>query len=156
MAYEFIIKNETNSSKSSAVAGDTSQGGKNKEPEFSRGQKITAAALVVVQKAKPWINQVVSHEINLVDLRTGRREYSQKIQFAQQLGSQAIGIAENIATGYAIGNVAGAVTGAITGIMHTMISYAQKQDLINTENSLENITLSQNRIRAGVGGSRRT
>ena len=57
--------------------------------------------------------------------------------------------------GYAVGNVPGAVIGAMTSIAGTVVEYIQKQDKINLEKSLENITLQQNRIRAGVGGSRR-
>ena len=160
MAYEIIITNDTTESGSKAVAGDhngdASPKKKGKEQELTKAQKFVAKGLVSWGKAKPFINQVVSHEINMVELRTGRREYAQQAQFMYQTISKVASIGESVATGFAVGNVTGAVIGLAVGVTHTLIGYSQKQQTINTENTLEGISLAQNRIRAGASGSRRT
>ena len=154
MPYEFVISNDTNDSTRSPVAGEGGENPKNGNG-LTKAQKAVGLGLVALNKAKPWINQVISHELNLVDLRTGRREYAQRIQFNYQVANQLFGVAESALTGYAVGNIPGAVIGMAVSTAHTVINYAQKQDTINTEQALENISLSQNRIRAGVGGSRK-
>lgn len=110
--------------------------------------------LTAWSKAKPWINQVVSHEVNMVNLRTGRQEYAQKVQFAYGLIQQVEGIGSSIAMGFATGGGPGAIIGAAVGLISTGISYVQKQNQIDTQESLENVNLQQSRIRAGTSGSR--
>lgn len=157
--YEIILRNEALEAEkpSKAVAGSkASTDSQNKEKKtLSEGQKALGKSLVALQKVKSWINPVISHEINMVELRTGRREYARKIQFGYEIAQQGLGIVESIAMGYAVGNVWGAVIGAVGGIGHTAMNYIQRQDEINTQQSLENISLQENRIRAGAGGSRR-
>ena len=157
--YEIIIKNETDTQQSSAVAGESagesSQGVVNKGKKLTEGQKKAAGFLVAYNALKPWISQTVSHQINTVELRTGRKEYAERTQFTYNIVNDVVGIGESALAGYAVGNLPGAVIGAIVGLGHTLLGYAQKQETINIQNSLENIVLQQNRIRAGVGGSRR-
>lgn len=157
--YEIILRNKTVDTEPTggAVAGspNNSSGQSKSGKNLTEGQKALGKSLVALQKVKSWINPVINHEINMVELRTGRREYARKIQFAHEIAQQGLGIVESIAMGYAVGNVWGAVIGAVGSIGHTAMNYIQRQDEINTQETLENISLQQNRIRAGAGGSRR-
>jgi hypothetical protein len=105
--------------------------------------------------AKPWINQVASHEISMVELRTGSREAQQKTQFTYDVASKVVGFGTSILSGYAVGNVPGAIIAGLVNIGHTVVSYAQKEETINLKRSLESRTLQMNYVRAGAGGSRR-
>ena len=125
-----------------------------KVQEGTSNKNPLQAGLTAWNKAKPWINQVVGHEVNMVDLRTGRKEYAQKVQFTYGLIQQIEGICSSIAMGFATGGGAGALIGAAVGLISTGIGYIQKQNQIDTQNSLENITLQQQRVRAGTNGSR--
>ena len=157
--YEFIFKNETSDGEEASlpVAGTptNSDNVQQKQASISKGRQVVGAGLVAWNKAKPWIARVVSHELNQVELRTGRSEWAQKLQFNYSLVNKGLGLIESVGMGYAVGNIPGAVIGAMTSIAGTVVEYIQKQDNINLEKSLENITLQQNRIRAGVGGGRR-
>lgn len=163
MAYEFIIRNETEDGESSAVAGQSgetggetakSSAGKSSKESLTAGQLATAKGLVAWKKASPWVNQVVSHEIGLVELRTGSRIQQQKAEFAMQVASEAIGFGESVLTGYAIGNVPGAIIGGVMSLGHTLLSISQKAQTINEQRSLENRSIQLNYIRAGALGSR--
>lgn len=159
--YEIVIKNETVEDNESPVAEPSPGGKKEKKskenkPSKSGGQLAVTTGLVAWQQVKPWITQVASHEINMVELRTGRREYAQKTQLTYKIVGDVVGLGESILAGFAVGNIPGAIVGALLNVGHTAINIAQKQDRINTEKSLENISLEQNYIRAGVNGSRRS
>ena len=159
MAYEFIIKNQTDDAEDIPVASPSGNGSKKASKEEKKkksdGQLAVSAGLVAWNVAKPWVTQAVSHEVNMVELRTGRREYAQKTQLTYQIANDVVGLGESILAGYAIGNIPGAIIGAITNVGHTIVNIAQKQNRIDTEKTLENITISQNVIRAGTSGSRR-
>lgn len=156
--YEIIIKNETRKKKKSPVAEPTPSEEKKSsqdKQEKSAGQTAVTAGLVAWNQVKPWITQTVSHEVNMVELRTGRREYAQKTQLTYQIVSDVVGIGESALAGYAVGNIPGAIIGAVLGLGHKLANLSQQQDRINTERMLENVSIQQNRIRAGVSGSRR-
>lgn len=157
--YEIILRNETTEDEGTPVAEPTPNNESNqpkKNPKVkTKGQEMVTAGLVAWNTVKPWISQTVSHQINTVELRTGKKEYAERTQMTYSIVNDVLGIGESALAGYAVGNIPGAVIGAITGLGHTILGYAQKQETINIQNSLENIVLQQNRIRAGVGGSRR-
>ena len=84
--YEIILRNKTVDTEPTggAVAGspNNSSGQSKSGKNLTEGQKALGKSLVALQKVKSWINPVINHEINMVELRTGRREYARKIQFA--------------------------------------------------------------------------
>ena len=158
MAYEFILKNETTDAENENTGVAGSESGKEPKKEkkqLSQGQIAVGKGLVAYNLAKPWINQVVSHEISLVELRTGSREAQQKTQFAYDVASKVGGLFTSVLSGYAVGNVPGAIVAGLVNIGHTVVSYAQKEETINLQRSLESRTLQMNYVRAGAGGSRR-
>lgn len=157
--YEFILKNDTSEEEdeNTGVAGSESgKEPKKEKKQLSNAQIGIGKGLVAFNLAKPWINQVASHEISMVELRTGSKEAQQKAQFAHNIANQAIGFGASILTGFAVGNVPGAIIGALTSVGHTLISLNQREETINLQRSLESRTLQMNYVRAGAGGSRRS
>lgn len=157
--YEIIIKNETEdsdgASENKAVAGNNSSTEKKEKKQLSAGQVAVGKGLVAFKMAQPWINQIASHEVSLVELRTGSREAQQKAQFTYDVANKVVGFGTSILTGYAVGNIPGAIVAGLLNIGHTIVSYAQKEETLNLQRSLESRTLQMNYIRAGAGGSRR-
>ena len=108
---------------------------------------------------KPFVKQILQHQVNTVELRTGAAELQEKISFAYQVGGQAISIIESVAIGAMIGNLPGALLGAGLSIGGTMLGYAQAADTIRLQGRLESIGNSMLNVRAGgqvqtYGGSR--
>lgn len=155
--YEIILKNETSTEEeNTGVAGSESgKEPKKEKQQLSKAQIGIGKGLVAFNLAKPWINQVASHEISMVELRTGSKEAQQKAQFAYSVANQAFGFGASILTGFAVGNVPGAIIGALTNVGHTLISLDQRERTINLQRSLESRTLQMNYVRAGAGGSRK-
>ena len=84
--YTFIIRNETGRSRAAKtpVAGETAQ---HATPQATT-EKVeqdkngaAALALVAVNQLEPFATNYISHELSKVELETGSREYSQKLQF---------------------------------------------------------------------------
>ena len=159
MAYEFILKNETTDAESNpAVAGsqaDKDEGQKKEKKQLSPAQILVGKGIVAYNMVKPWVNQVMSHELSLVELRTGSREAQQKRQFAYDVGSKVVGLGMSIASGFAVGNVPGAVIAGVLNVGHQLVSLQQREETINLQRSIESQTLQRNYVRAGAGGSRR-
>ena len=156
MAYEIIIKNETNDSARSAVAARKDNDTPQDTAQLSNEDISLAKGLVAYKKIKPWVNKIASFEISQVELRTGAREQQQKIEFGYQIANEVVGIAESAAMGFIVGNVPGAIIGTVLSIGQNLLSIAQRQNSINTRKSIENTSIQMNYIRAGTGGSRRT
>lgn len=154
MAYEIIIKNETAKGSNKAVAGQTDNDNAPKQAAQSGTRETLIKGLVAYKKVKPWVNQVISHNVSMVELRTGSQQQQQRVSFAYQVATDTANLAENIATGFLLGNVAGAVTGAIMTVASKIISIAQRQNEINTKQTIENVSVQMNYIRAGAGGRR--
>ncbi len=105
--------------------------------------------IAVKRFVAPFVNQAISHEINLVQLRTGSAELQAKISFGYSITSKAFGIVESIAIGAALGGAAGALIGATVGIAQTVIGYAQAQEVINTNSTIESYSIGFANARAG-------
>lgn len=145
--YEIVIKNETTTSKSSPVAGDSGNGGS--APAKNQSTENLVKSLVAYKKVVPYVKQAIQHEISTVELRTGSAELQQRIEFGYQVVSSGVGIAENILVGFAVGNVAGAVAGAVVGIAGELLNVGYRADTINLKRSEESISLGIMDRRAG-------
>lgn len=124
-----------------------------------QGAVNAVKGMVSFAAVRGFANNLISYEISQVSLRTGAREYEQKLQFAQQVGNQVLNIGLATAGGFAAGGAVGAV-GALVGFvgstMYTAISYAQNANTIETKQNLENISIGMASVRAGVSGRRGT
>ena len=99
----------------------------------------------------------ITYNLSTVNLRTGASEYSQKLQFAYNEGSQALSAVGSVAMGAAVGGVVGAAVAAVgVGISYLMkfIGYAQNAARLETEQNLESISIGFASTRAGVSGRR--
>ena len=153
MEYTITLRNETVGGADSPVAGGS---GQSEDTTPSTPQETPAAnigvakgLIAVTTFVKPFVEQAVNHQISTISLRTGSQEQQQRIQFAYNVGKQALGIMASTAMGFAVGNVPGAIIGALTSITTTVMSYAYKADVIDLEHDLESITLGGMKVRAG-------
>ena len=157
--YVIILKNDTSSgTASSPVAGDNTRNdsavAKSSSSKKKDGNALTAS-LVAWQKVKPFVNTVVSHEINMVQVETGATEYTQKLQFAQEVANSAIGTVESMLMGLAVGGgLPGALVGLATDLIAKSVTMAIKQNEINRLYFSEQNSINLNVIRSGTFGSR--
>lgn len=154
---EYVIRivNDAGNGKKKTVAGDDDNTGRTAQSTQGGGTRNTAiTGLVAWRTVKPWINQMATHQLNVASIRDGSTELAQRRQFGYQIATQTIGVVESMAAGFAVGNVAGAVIGLAVGLGHTLMSYANNQQIINERRNLENRSLQMNYIRAGARGSR--
>lgn len=155
--YKIIIENNTGKSgESKAVAGNESTDLVNnpKNSEGLGGKDVLKAGLVAYGKAKPWIKKVASHEISMVELRTGSREAQMKSEFIYDIACAGVDVVESGLMGFAIGNVPGAIVSIGLSVASKGISIAQNVDRLNSQRNLENESIQRNYIRAGARGSR--
>lgn len=147
--YQITVKFESEGKKS-PIAGsgttptDTGGGG------VSDTRKAIGKGLISYRSyVKPFVNQLVSQQINTVSLRTGAQELQDRLSFGYQMIQSGVNMVESIAIGAMMGGAAGAVVGAVMSVTTTAISYAHKQSVLDMNRSLEDITISGRNIRAG-------
>ena len=80
--------------------------------------------------------------------------YQKKLQAASNLQSQIWSFGENVIAGAMVGGPAGAVAAAGLSVMSYVVNRTKEEMRLSMEESLESVSLSQARIRAGTGGSR--
>lgn len=123
---------------------------------LNKGQaKAFGKGVTAYHYAKSFTSQIISHEVSLVELRTGSRELQERANFMLNVGNKLVGATESIVVGAAVGGIVGAVAGLVTSGIHLAVSYQQAQNTINTQRNVENVSLGLTYIRAGANGSRR-
>lgn len=157
--YVFVLKNESSDAGTTKtpVAGDS---GTKKMPSETNSatdrNKAVGTAFAAISTVESFVVPVVNHEINKVELATGSREYSQKIQFGMQVGQASFDIAKTIAAGAFVGGGAGALIGLVLGGARQLMQLAMNADTLNLKRDLETETLNRNVRRAGTNQSRST
>lgn len=151
------IDGESSARSQSPIAGSTKQSDTEEVKKYSFEKDASGALkkLVSYKAVKSFATQIVNHEISQVELRTGSRELQDRATFINETVQRGLGIVEGVALGAVAGGPIGAVIGALVGVTHTAISYAQRQDTLNLQRSIENASIQMNYIRAGANGSRR-
>lgn len=145
--YEIILKNKSSGGARSSVAGNMNASAKDK-------QQDAVAGIAVYGYAKKLATQVISHRVNTVELRTGQAELQQKISFKYDVAKQAFGFFESVAIGGGLAGIPGAIAGGMLSLGSMLVNIANRQDSININRDIENVSISQNNIRAGAGRSR--
>lgn len=151
--YEIILRNRTSGAgkaKSPTSASATKSGAASAEEK----QTQLISGVAAYGYAKKVITQVVSHRVNTVELRMGQAELQEKIALKYSIGRQAFGFLEGIVIGGGLAGVPGAIIGGIASLTSSVMNIALRQDTININRDLEDISISQNNIRAGAGNSR--
>ena len=147
--YEIIIKNETDTAQSSPIAGNTAENTASGEETGINIPSGVKGILAVKSIVAPFVDQVVSHEISTVSLKTGASEQQDRLSFVYSVGKQVGSAALKIATGAVIGGLPGALFGLAMSVAHTAISYGQKGADIQMQHDLENVGLRYLNTRAG-------
>lgn len=145
---------------------DLSSGGKKKavaqnnaptsDSSQSAGTNIEKAMKQIVSygSIKHTADKIVSYQIGTVELRTGAREYEQKLQFGYQVGSKLLNTAVMIGGAAATGNLPLAVIGVATSALSTGFDVWQRQNTININENREDISIAMQIKRAGNFGRR--
>lgn len=150
-----VAQSNADSSTTSTSSTSSSSGGSgalSAQDVIGAGKKIMAYTGI-----KQIAESYITYNLSTVNLRTGAAEYSQKLQFAYNEGSQALSAVGSIAMGAAVGGVVGAAVAAVgVGISYLMkfIGYAQNAQRLETEQNLESISIGFASTRAGVSGRR--
>ena len=156
--YVFIIKNEdaTTEKKETPVAGEHNvQRQPSAESNEKAGVSKTAGvAFAAVSTVESFVVPVVNHEINKVELATGSREYSQRVQFGMQVGQSVFDVGKSVAAGAFVGGGYGALIGLVLGGARQLMNLAMNIDTFNLKRDLEAETINRNIRRAGTNRSR--
>ncbi len=153
--YTIVIKNQ-GGGKKSPISGDKGESSteKGKGILTKEGAKAFGKAMVAYGVVKSFATQAINHEVSMVQLRTGSNELQGRASFINEVAQKAVNFGESIVAGALVGGVGGAIAGGVLSIMHTAIGYMQNQERINTERSLENVSLNMRFVRAGANSSR--
>lgn len=156
--YVFIIKNEdaTTEEKETPVAGENNvQRQPSAETNEKAGVSKTAGvAFAAVSTVESFVVPVVNHEINKVELATGSREYSQRVQFGMQVGQSVFDVGKSVAAGAFVGGGYGAIVGLVLGAARQLMNLSMNIDTFNLKRDLEAETINRNIRRAGTNRSR--
>ena len=147
--YELVLRNETNDDESPIASGGAAKsadkGGTSEITGRQAFKKVMAAGGI----AASFVNQVVTHQIQTVSLRTGAEEQQERLAFAYSIAKQVGGTLLSTAVGAAMGGGIGAVVGLVVGIAHTAISYSQKAEELRIQKTVEDVGLRYLNARAG-------
>ena len=158
--YHIIVHFDGAEDKKSAVAGTgTGSTGTDTASGSGGSDKLVNAAKQMVSFAavKSTADQLINYEISQVALETGATEYEQRLSYSYNVASQVVGAGASLVIGAATGGPVGfalAAVGIVTSGVQKLIGIAQKQRQLNTEQSLENISIGMATVRAGVTGRR--
>lgn len=154
--YTILIKSDADSY-NSPIAGDT-----NKSDTQKTGGLLTKSqaqafgkGMVAYRQVKSFVQQGVNDYVSKVQLRTGSNELQQKANFINEMVNTGLNVVETTFVAGMVGGLPGALVGLLTSTAHTLIGYAQNQNRLNTERTIENQSIQMNYIRAGARGSRR-
>lgn len=157
--YTITIKNGTQTTKSPIADPQQSAKPESTQENGKLSRKDLAGYFAFKRIVSPFVRMGIEYGISTVNVRTGRAEAQQRMQFAYSVGRQVVGIGENIAIGALVGGLPGAIIGAVMSTVTTVAGYAINQSKIDLQSNLENISLGLMNIRAGgdvaaVSGSR--
>lgn len=148
--YEVVIRNETDETQS-PIAGSGSTAKKTANSGSATVGNVNALKGIMTVKGivAPFVDQVVSHQIQTVSLRTGAEEQQERLSFAYSITKQIGGTLLSTAVGAAMGGGVGAIIGLAVGVAHAAISYSQKASELRTQKALEDVGLRYMNARAG-------
>ena len=120
----------------------------------AEGAEKALKSMVSFAAVRTFADRLISYEISQVSLRTGAKEYEQKLQFGYDLLNKGLNVGMATAAGFAAGGVVGAGVALIGSTIYSLIGYAQNANTIATNKSLEDISIGMASERAGVSGRR--
>lgn len=143
--------------KQSPISGDKTQSDTEKSSGILNKEQAQAfrKGLVAYHYGKAFTDQIISHKVSTVELRTGSKDLQDRANLMLDVSQKLVGAGESVFTGLMVGGGMGALVGLVTNLLHTAISYSQKQQVLNMQETLENRSIQTTFIRAGANGSRR-
>lgn len=154
--YQIVIQLPNEGSDHQVVSG----GNGAKLPTQSDGEKQAAGAasavkgLVSYGAIRAFADNLISYEISQVELRTGAREYEQRLRFGYEVGNKVLNVGIATVAGAMTGGAIGAVVGFLGSTFYTALGYMQNANTLRTQQNLEDISIGMANIRAGVSGRR--
>ena len=152
-AYHIYVHADTGLSKS-PVAGANNAG------QMTYGEKSSASlekgvkSLVSFGAIKNTATSLIGHEVGMVELKTGAREYAQKQQFIFDRVNEGINAGASLVIGAATGNLPLAIISLVTSAANKLMNIMFNIDRLQTEQRLEDTAIRMQNIRAGIGGRR--
>lgn len=99
-------------------------------------------------------DRIVSAKISEVSIRIGANEYEQRLETTYSAGKSIIGAGAALAIGAATGTLPVVALGMVASSVNKALSISQKATQLNIANSLEDISINMQNIRAGISGRR--
>lgn len=151
-----IVRLEGFEEDTGVVAGSKTSGSKSLSYGEKSAKSFQKAAMGLVSYATlaATADKLISYELSQVELRTGAREYEQKLQFGYSVAKKSVGALTSIGLGAAVGGLPGAVVGLVASGVNMAIDFMQKQNTIKTKENLEDVSIGMANIRAGTAGRR--
>lgn len=149
-----IIKTEGGSQ--SPVSGSKKTDEEKYREKWNNSLEKGLKGLVSYSAVSSTADNLITYEINQVELRTGAREMEQRMQTVYNFGKKALNTTVALGIGLATGNFPLVAIGAVTSVFNSAISIAQKQRTIDTQQTVENVSINMQNERAGVQGRRGT
>ncbi len=156
-----IVNDTSDENPVKAVTGDEKSAGGETEEGSTAGEKLAQSLVKRVISVGAIVNtadQIISHQLSTISLQTGAQEYGQRASYIYQ---KAGGFVKSVAMGATMGSVAGiggsiagAAVAAVLNVGSNVVSYLFKQDIIQKEKELEDISRRMRMMRATVSGRR--
>lgn len=156
--YIMTIELPPDESDSKVVSGSNA----NQRPTRTDAEKKAAGAesalksMVSFAVVRTFADRLISYEISQVSLRTGAKEYEQKLQFGYEIANKSINIVQSIYFASKVAGWQGALTAAATTSLYTLVGYAQNINTLETKKNLEDVSIGMTSVRAGVSSRRGT
>lgn len=128
------------------------QGGWDNE-KFMKGVK----RMVSFSAVKSTADTLISNRISAISLRTGATEYEQRLAYIHGAVSQTVGAGAALIGAGLAGGPAGlalAAIGVAVSGAQKLLAIAQKNEQLQLQEDIENISIGMARTRAGVSGRR--
>lgn len=155
--YHLYIHAEDFAGSKSAVAGQNGGAGTSSKPQGNKGAEGASKALmglVSYSSIAATADKLIGYEVSQVELRTGAREYEQKLQFGYSMAKKGVGIGAAVVGGIATGNLPAVAIGLVAAGINSVIKISQNANTLRTQESLENISIGMANVRAGTAGRR--
>lgn len=161
MANPYFIKIELPAeSNQGAMAGGGIENSSAESADGSAGADRVlnkAKGLISFSAVKATADTLINYEISTVSLQTGATEYEQRLSTGYSVLSQTVGAVGSLVGAAVVGGAAGfavaAIGLAVSGV-HKVIGIMQKEQTLQLQQSLENVSIGMANVRAGTAGRR--
>ena len=124
------------------------------EEKWTQGAERTMKKMISYATGRALASNIISYEISQVSLRTGAKEYEQKLRFGYEIGGKGLNVLQATYAGAKLGGGFGAIVGLLGSTVYTAVGYLQSSNTLRTQQNLEDISINFANLRAGVSGRR--